>query len=179
MKDEAEILAKPLSEICNLSITSRAFPNACKVAKLKPIFKKGKKTYPSNYRLIWKVLEKVIHDQTNAFLKGNNLLYNYQSGFRTNHSTNLCLSFLTDKILKGFDEGLLTEMILIDLQKAFDTINHDILFKKRKAMGFSEECITWFKSYLSERIFFISTENQLPDYGRISCGVPQDSILGT
>ena len=77
------------------------------------------------------------------------------------------------------DKGLLTEMILIDLQKAFDTINHDILFKKRKAMGFSEECITWFKSYLSERIFFISTENQLPDYGRISCGVPQGSILGT
>ena len=45
LKDEAEILAKPLSEICNLSITSRAFPNACKVAKLKPIFKKGKKTH--------------------------------------------------------------------------------------------------------------------------------------
>ena len=151
LKDGAEILAKPLSEICNLSITSRTFPNACKVAKLKPIFKKGKKTDPSNYRpisllpLISKVLERVIHDQTNAFLKGNNLLYNYQSGFRTNHSTNLCLSFLTDKILKGFDEGLLTGMILIDLQKAFDTINHEILFKKLKAMGFSEGCITWFQ----------------------------------
>ena len=96
--------------------------------KFKPFFKKGKKTDPSNYRpisllpLISKVLERVIYDQTNAFLKGNNLLYNYQSGFRTNHSTNLCLSFLTDKILKGFDEGLLTGMILIDLQKAFDTI---------------------------------------------------------
>ena len=94
LKDGAEILAKPLSEICNLSITSRAFPNACKVAKLKPIFKKGKKTDPSNYRpisllpLISKVLERVIHDQTNTFLKGNNLLYNYQSGFRTNYSTN-------------------------------------------------------------------------------------------
>ena len=95
MKDGAEILAKPLSEICNLSITSRTFPNACKVAKLKPIFKKGKKTDPSNYRpisllpLISKVLEKVIHDETDAFLKGNNLLYNYQSGVRTIHSTNL------------------------------------------------------------------------------------------
>ena len=70
MKDGAEILAKDLSEICNLSITSRAFLNACKVAKLKPIFKKDKKTDPSNYRpisllpLISKVLERVIHDQT-------------------------------------------------------------------------------------------------------------------
>ena len=129
--------------------------------------------------LISKLLERAIHDQTNAFLKRNNLLYNYQSGFRTNHPTNLCLSFLTDKILKGFDEGLLTGMILIDLQKAFDTINHEILFKKLKAMGFSEGCITWFQSYLSERIFFISIENQLSDYGRISCGVPQGSILGS
>ena len=85
---------------------------------------------------------------------------------------------MTDEILKGFDEGLLTGMILIDLQKAFDTINHEILFKKLKAMGFSEGCITWFQSYLSERIFFISIENQLSDYGRISCGVPQGSILG-
>ena len=151
LKDGAEILVKPLSKICSLSIITRTFPNACKVANLKPIFKKGKKTDPSNCRpisllpLISKVLERVIHDQTNAFLKGNNLLYNYQSGFRTNHSTNLCLSFLTDKILKGFDEGLLTGMILIDLQKAFDTINHEILFKKLKGMGFSEGCITRFQ----------------------------------
>ena len=69
LKGGAEILVKPLIEICNLSITSRTFPNACKVAKFRPIFKKGKKTDPSNYRpisllpLISKVLERVIHDQ--------------------------------------------------------------------------------------------------------------------
>ena len=85
---------------------------------------------------------------------------------------------MTDKILKGFDKGLLTGMILIDLQKAFDRTNHEILFKKLKAMGFSKGCITWFQSYLSERICFISIENQLSDYGRISCGVPQGSVLG-
>ena len=85
---------------------------------------------------------------------------------------------MTVKILKGLDEGLLTGMILIDLQKAFGTINHEILFKKLKAIGFFEGYITWLQSYLSERIFFISIENQLSDYGRISCGVPQGSILG-
>ena len=106
------------------------FPNAFKVSKLKPIYKKGKKVDPSNYRpisllpLISKVIEKVVDDHRNEFLSDNKILYNYQSGFRTNHSTNLCLSFLTDKILKGFDEGLLNGMILIGLQKAFDTINH-------------------------------------------------------
>ena len=90
----------------------------------------------------------------------------------------MCLSFLKDKILKAFDEGLLAGMILIDLQKAFDTINHEILFKKLKAMGFFERCITWFQSYLSERIYFISIENQLSDYGRLSSDVPQCLILG-
>ena len=102
----------------------------------------------------------------------------FQSGFRTNHSANLCLSFLTDKILKGFDEGLLTGMILIGLQKAFDTINHETLLKKLEAIGFSDKCMRWFWSYLCERIFFIELENQLSDYGKVSCGVPQGSILG-
>ena len=63
--------------------------------------------------------------ETNAFLKGHNLLYNYRSEFRTNNSTILYLSFLTDKILKRFDKGLITGVILIYLQKAFDTITHE------------------------------------------------------
>ena len=65
-------------------------------------------------------------------------MYNFQSGFRPNRSTNLCLSHLTDKILKGFDEGLLTGMLLIDLQKVFGTINDEVLLQKPKAIKFSE-----------------------------------------
>ena len=83
------------------------------------------------------------------------------------------------QIKLGFDEGLLTGIILIDLQKAFNTINHEVLFKKLKARGFCEGCITWFQSYLSERGLFISIGNQLPDYGRILCGIPQGLILGS
>ena len=184
LKDGANILAKPISALCNPSISQGVFSSACKVAKLKSIFKKGKKTDPSNYRpisllpSISKIIERVIHDQTNAFLSDEDILYNYQSGFRGNHSTNLCLSFLTDKILKGYDEGLLTGIILIDLQKAFDTIDHEILLQKLEAINFSESTIKWFKSYLSERIFLVNIENKLSDFGEISCGVPQGSILG-
>ena len=161
LKDDAKILSKLISEICNLSISHGIFPNDCKVAKLKPIFKKGKKVDLSNYRpisllpLISKIIEKVVHDQTHEFLSDNKILYNYQLGFRTNHSTNLCLSFLTGKILKDFDEGLLTGMILIALQKSFDTINHKILLKKLEAIVFLDKCIRWFRPYLCERIFFI------------------------
>ena len=107
LKDGTNILVKAISAGCNLSISQRVFPNSCKVAKLKSIFKKGKKTDPSNYRQISllpsisKIIERVIHDQANSFLLDEDKLCNYQLGFRGNHSTNLCLSFLTDNILKG------------------------------------------------------------------------------
>ena len=77
LKDGAEILSKPINEICNLSISHEIFPNAWKVAKLKPIFEKGKKVDPSNYRpflfLTLKIIEKVVHDQTNEFLSDNKI----------------------------------------------------------------------------------------------------------
>ena len=84
---------------------------------------------------------------------------------------------LTDKILKEFEEGLLTVMILIDLQKAFDTVNQ-VLLQKLKAIRFSEQNIQWFRSYLCDRIFLVETESKLSDFGKISCGLPQGSILG-
>ena len=86
--------------------------------------------------------------------------------------------FLHDKILKGFDKGLMTGMILVDLQKAFDTIDHDILLKKLSAIGFSNHTIGWFKSYLSNRLFRVNLENCYSDPSNITCGVPQGSILG-
>ena len=117
-------------------------------------------------------------DITNAFLLDEDILHNYQLGFRGNDSTNLCLSFLTDKvlkrsyhrgsILKRFDEGLLTGMILIDLQKAFDAIDF-----VTKAIKFSGSTMKWFKSYLFERIFLLNIENKRSEFGKISCGVSQ------
>ena len=95
---------------------------------VKPIYEKGFLTKASNYRsisllpLILKVIEKVIHDQTRAFFNSKSLVCNYQSGSQKNHSTGFCISFLNDKILKGFDPGP-TGMILINLQKVCDTIN--------------------------------------------------------
>ena len=83
-----------------------------------------------------------------------------------------------DKNLKGFDKGLMTGMILVDLQKAFDTIDHDILLKKLSAICFSNHAIGWFKSYLSNRLFRVNLENCCSDPSNITCGVPQGSILG-
>ena len=122
-----------------------------------------------------KVIEKG-NDQKNAFLLNEHILCNYQSGFWGPHSTNLCLSFLTDKVLKGFDESLLTGMILIGLQKAFDTIDHEILLQKLKAIKFSESTIKCLKWYLSERIFPVNIKNKFSDFGTFSCGVLRGSF---
>ena len=73
------------------------------------------------------MLEKVIHDQTSNFLNSKNVSYTYQFGFPKKHSTDFCLSYLNDKILKYFDRGMMTGMILINLQKAFGTIDHEVL----------------------------------------------------
>ena len=63
-------------------------------------------------------------------------------------------------------------MILIDLQKAFDAINHKVLLQKLKAIRFSEQRIQWFRFYLCNLIFLVETDNKLSDFGKISCAVP-------
>ena len=73
---------------------------------------------------------------------------------------------------------MLTGKILIDLQKAFDTTNHEIVLKNLEPTGVSDQCVRWFLLYLCEQIFFIKIEKQLSDYRKILCGVPQGSILG-
>ena len=171
-KNDANILAKPIYTLCNHSLSEGVLRNACKVAKLKPIFKKRKKTDPSNYKpislppSISKIIERVIHDQTNVFLLDEDILYNYQSGSRDNHSKILCLSFLTAKVLKGFDDGLLIGIILIDLQNALDTINHGVLLEILKATRFSESTIKWFK--LGSLLFLIYVNHMPQAVGNIN-----------
>ena len=108
LKDGADVLGIPITQICSLSIELSHFPKDCKVAKLKPLYKKGTKTDPKNFRpisllpIVSKVFEKVIHDQTMEYLTDNNILYKYQSGFHKNHSTDTSLSYLTNKDIDRF-----------------------------------------------------------------------------
>ena len=138
---------------------------------------------PSNYRpisllpLLSKAFERIVLDQTKEFVSLNKILHDHQSGFRKNHSTNTCLSFLSDKILKGFDNGLVTGMISINLQKAVDTSNHSILLTKLGIIGFSHHTVKWL-SYLSNRKFMANLWNSFSEVSSMSYGVPQGSILG-
>ena len=111
-----------MTQICNLSIKLSHFPNNCKLAKPKPLYKKAK-TDPKIFRpislllIISKVMEKMIQDQTMKYLTDNNILYRYQSRFCKNHSTDTCLLYVKDKILTDFSSGILTGALAIDLKR--------------------------------------------------------------
>ena len=118
------------------------------------MYKKESKTEPRNYCLISllpvisKVFEKMIHKQTQMFLNTNRFLLEYQFGFRGNYSTDTCLSHLNNTFLSGFDKGKSTGLVSIDLQKAFDCQDHQILLEKMKLLEFQSSLIDWFDSYL-------------------------------
>ena len=79
------------------------------------------------------------------------ILSRFRSVFRKNYATNTCLRYLNEKITSRFEKDLFTGMILIDLQKAFETIDHQILIKKLKYLGLSKNAISWFTSHVSKR----------------------------
>ena len=136
IRDGAKHLAPPLTHIINLSIHHGKVPNELKTARVSPIYKKNSKTDPGNYRpvsvlsIISKILERVVYNQVDSYLQSHKLLYEFQSGFRSAFSTDTCLIHLTDHIRSESDRGNYTGMVILDLQKAFDTVNHQLLLNK-------------------------------------------------
>ena len=93
----------------------------------------------------------MVYDQLETYLDEIKLLYDLQSGFRPKYSTDTCLIHLTDFIQFQMDKGNAVGMVLLDLQKAFDTLDHSILLSKLDAIGLSNDIVKWFQSYLSGR----------------------------
>ena len=184
VKDSAKVICNPICYIVNLSFELNTFPDEFKQAKVIPLYKKGDKNYEGNYRpvsilpVLSKVFERVAHNQIDKYLCNNNVLYNNQSGFRSSYSTDTALTYLSDTIRHNMDKGNLTGLILLDLQKAFDTVNHLILTNKLKHIGFKDNAIKWVESYLSGRRQFVEIGGISSEPGIVNCGVPQGSILG-
>ena len=182
IKDGANVLKIPITFIVNLSISTSTVPEEMKIARVKPLYKKNSSLETGNYRpvsilsVVSKILEKSVHSQLVAFLDKNNILYDFQSGFRSRYSTDTCLIHLFDYLKCNTSKGLFTGMLLLDLQKAFDTVDHEILCRKLDAIGVLS--IDWFKSYLTNRKQFVHINNVSSDPGFVTCGVPQGSILG-
>ena len=184
LKLTCETIAKPLTNIINNSFQNGIFPDFFKIAQVIPIYKKGCKLDRSNYRPISllsnisKLFEKLMHNRLSNFLKTSNIIYELQFGFRKKHSTVQTLIDITEKIRKALDENKIACGVFVDLQKAFDTVNTEILLSKLNYYGVRGIPLLWFKSYLSERKQFVNIQGEFSYTSKISSGVPQGSILG-
>ena len=181
LKDE---ICSPLSMIFNISLSTGQHPDLLKVAKTIPVFKKGSRLLVSNYRPICllsninKILEKLVFSRVYKFLDDFKCIYPLQFGFRAKHSTNHALIDITENIRHALDNKQVACGIFVDLQKAFDTVNHNILLQKLNHYGIRGLANDWFSSYLSNRTQFVSILGFDSDPKCIKHGVPQGSVLG-
>ena len=148
IKNSQACFISPLTHIMNLSISKGVFPCEMKIAKIVPLFKAGDKMVFSNYRpvsilpVFSKVLERLMYNRLLSFVNKSKILYSYQFGFREEHSPNLALIYLIDKISSALDDGDYVLGLFLDFSRAFDTIDHSILFEKFISL-WSQRCGTW------------------------------------
>ena len=184
LKIAASVIAPSLTGIFTASINTGIFPYEWKASRVTPVFKSGTRNNPGNYRpisiipCVAKIFEKIIFDQLHGYLDSNNLLNTCQSGFRPFHSTLTALLEAASDWSMNIDNGLINGVVFIDLKKAFDTIDHQIILQKLKNYGIDENSLTWFHSYLTDRTQKCRVNGQLSDSVPVACGVPQGSSLG-
>ena len=178
-----EVIAGPLTEVINSSITTGAFPEEWKEAIVVPILKKGDPKEPKNYRPVSclpaasKVLEKVVCEQLTRFAEVHNLLPNCQHGFRTQRSTMTALSSMQKDWIKNTEEGLMTGVLVWDLSSAFDTLDIELFIRKIETYGADNLTQDWFRSFLSGRTQRVRIGGALSAPLVLESGVPQGGIL--
>ena len=170
--------------IINQSLTSGIFPNCLNIAKVTPIFKKEKIKLITNYSpisllpLISKIFETVIHEQLSEYFISNNLFCPQQYGFQKNSSTELAALDLLDRVLDQMDKHKIPINFHIDLSKAFDSLQHDILLDKLTYYGVTHQAKKLIESYLSNRKQFVQVGNIKSTMKQVSTGVLQGLIVG-
>ena len=161
IKASIDLLASPLSQMCNISFSTGIVPDKLKISKVLPIFKSEDSTNFTNYRLtsmlpcFFKILESAMHRRLMDYLTKYSILNNHQYGFRKKHSNFMEILELTNKIFDSFEKNKFTIGIFIDLKKAFDTVNHSILLDKLNFYGIRGTPLNWMHSYLLSRSQYV------------------------
>ena len=176
----SEIFSKLINECLELGI----YPDCVKIASIKPLHKKNSKFEPGNYRPIsllsniGKIFEKILHDRLTNFLEHNNIFFKNQFGFRKKHNTTHAIIALTEKIRNCLDKNEFAVGVFVDLQKAFDTVDHNILINKLSHYGIRGKELQIFQSYLTNRTHYVEHDGVKSLEVEIKHGVPQGSVLG-
>ena len=184
LKVAKSVISVPLATIFNQSICSGIFPSKLKRAKIIPIFKDEDDSMPENYRPISllsiysRIFEKLMYSRLTKFVKDCHILYDQQYGFRSKHSTQHAILDIVNTILQNMDNGKFSCGVFIDLKKAFDTVNHEILLAKLENYGVRGVINSWFRSYLTDRKQNTEVNNVVSEAETTLCGVPQGSVLG-
>ena len=181
-----DFIQVPLCKIINMCIQNCIFPDTLKIARLTPIFKKGNEKEPNNYRpiaslpFLSKILERLLYDRILSFATSPQfpILSPIQFGFRKGIGTCDALISLTDNIYQTLDDKFDHICIALDLQKAFDTVNHKILLQKLSHYGIRGPVLRLFESYLDNRVQYVQIGNFKSKSVGIKIGLPQGSILG-
>ena len=190
LKQLSPSILTPLCLIYNLSLNTGIFPELMKRADVSPLFKSKLHCDTNNYRpislllTISKILEKLVYKRTYSFLEKTNQIYKNQYGFRSQHSCENAVSELASEVIKGFQNGFYTAALFLDLSKAFDTLEHDVLLMKLEKYGIRGTVLSWFKSYLCDRKIRVkchvasSGKIEYSEYQTVNYGTPQGSCLG-
>jgi len=181
LKDCLDVILGPFPDIVNCSILTSSFPAKWK-AEVIPILKDGDHEVSANNRPISlptasKVCERIVLDQVISYLTENKLLTSHQSGNKKSHSTETLNILLTDNILEAMNDKKITALVLLDLSKAFASINHEKLLEKLSTVGASPSTVEWFRSYLSNRCQYVRINSTHSDSLTVTHGVPQGAIL--
>ncbi|MBM3206904.1 MAG: reverse transcriptase family protein, partial [Candidatus Staskawiczbacteria bacterium] len=184
VKQVADVIAKPLAHIFNLSFRSGKFPDNLKIAKVIPLYKGGEDYLLTNYRpisilpQISKILEKLFFKRLESFVAKNNLITDSQFGFRTGRSTSMAIIETIEAITHALDQKKYAAGVFLDIKKAFDTVDHKLLLDKLERMGVRGIVLDWIKSYLERRKQYVTYNKKNSDLLDVVCGVPQGSVLG-
>ena len=183
LKDYLSVILGPFTEIINCSILTSTFPAKWKQAEVIPILKDSDHEEAANNRSLSllavasKVCEKIILNQFNTYLIDNKCVTSHQRRNKKAHSTETLNIQLTNSVLEAMDKKQITALVLLDLSKAFDSINHARLLHKLSNVGASPSTVNWFKSYLSSRYQYMRIGSTHSDTLPITHGVPQGAIL--
>lgn len=180
----ADEISMPLSKIINNSISSGHFPSMLKIVKCIPLFKSGDSSAVDNYRLLSisstfsKIIERVVSVQFIDYFNRNNLLNDAQHGFRKNRSTSTaCCQFL-NHLYSSLDKGEASLGLFLDLSKAFDLVNHELLLRKLELYGIRGIGLNWVRSFLVDRKQYVEVGGMKSETVEVRRGVPQGSVLG-
>ena len=179
----AAVVTPIITQLYNESIVQGVAPDVLKIARVSPIYKSGADTDPTNYRPIStlspfsKVLEKLVQDQLESFLEKHSIIFQYQFSFCKGHSTKQAILEITDYLKTSIDNKNITCGLFLDLSKAFDTINHEILLNKLSKYGIRGTPLAWFRNFLSNRKQYVQIGNTDSDLLPLTCGLPRGSTL--